>query len=150
MLLRSGGYLALCQIYRADDVLLGRAGDFLLNIPVHERLPPAHLPSSSSTGFRTSTPNRTMSSRHSMSFADDSNMLTDDEIQVHDDLFALEEDLYIAARETFNSREFEKTAFVLKECKSPKCRFLCVYSRFLVRFGIPLSCYTRYINRITS
>lgn len=73
-----------------------------------------------------------MSSRHSLSFADDSNMLTEEDIRVGDDMFALEEDLFMAARECFNSKEFEKTAHILRECKSPQARFLCVYSKFLV------------------
>ncbi|KAG8899319.1 Anaphase-promoting complex subunit 23 [Tulasnella sp. 403] len=107
------------------------AADFLLNISPNEQPPPSHLPSSSSAGFQTSTPRHSMSSRQSLSFADDSNMLTEEDIHVNDDLFALEEDLYIAARETYNAKEFEKAAFILRGCKSPKARFLCVYSKFL-------------------
>ncbi|KAG9009733.1 Anaphase-promoting complex subunit 23 [Tulasnella sp. 427] len=115
----------------ADTKRLRRAGDFLLHIPAHERPPPAHMPSASSANFRTSTPNKAMSSRHSLSFADDSNMLTEEDIRVVDDMFALEEDLFMAARECFNSKEFEKTAYILRECKNPLTRFLCVYSKFL-------------------
>lgn len=63
-------------------------------------------------------------------------MLTeDDDIQpeVSEALFALEEDVFITAKQSFNFKEFEKTAFILRECRSPKARFLCLYSKFLVR-----------------
>ncbi|KAG8886057.1 Anaphase-promoting complex subunit 23 [Tulasnella sp. 331] len=108
------------------------AGDFLLNIPIHERPLLSHLPSAASAGFRTSTPTRgSVSGCGSLSFADDSNMMTEDDIHVSEDLFAIEEDLFITARESFNFKEFEKTAFILRECRSPKPRFLCLYSKFL-------------------
>ncbi|KAG9039771.1 Anaphase-promoting complex subunit 23 [Tulasnella sp. JGI-2019a] len=115
------------------------AGDFLLDIPINERPPPSHIPSASSTGFRTSTPTRnSLSGRASLSFAvDDSNMMTEDDnnsiihVVSSEDLFAIEEDLFISARESFNFKEFEKTAFILRECRSPKSRFLCLYSKYL-------------------
>ncbi|KAG8967730.1 Anaphase-promoting complex subunit 23 [Tulasnella sp. 419] len=112
------------------------AADFLLHIPPSERPPPSHLPSSSSTGFRTSTPTRNHGhQRPSLSFAvsdvDDSNMLTEDVLNVHDDIYALEEDFFLAGRESFNSKEFEKASHILKDCHGPKARFLRVYSAFL-------------------
>lgn len=65
-------------------------------------------------------------------------MMTEDDI-IHvvssEDLFAIEEDLFVSARESFNFKEFEKTAFILRECRSPKSRFLCLYSKYLVSRG---------------
>ncbi len=114
-----------------------RAGDFLLNIPPDQRPSPAHQPPFSSAEFRTSTPNGSLSTRHSIAFPEDLNMMADDELRIADDLFVLEEDLHVAARELFNAKEFDRAAHVLRHCKSPKARFLCIYSRFLVRNLLP-------------
>jgi len=59
-------------------------------------------------------------------------MMVEEDSHIQDELDVLEEDSYVAGRECFNSKELERASFILRDCKSPKGRFLCVYSRFLV------------------
>ena len=50
-----------------------------------------------------------------------------------DPLEVEEQDIFTLGKAYFDSKEFERTAALLKDCRSNKSRFLCLYSRYLVR-----------------
>lgn len=56
-----------------------------------------------------------------------------------------EDDVLLVAQHYFDSREFERCAFKLKECKSPKARFLAAYASYLVPRQLAL-CYNAVID----
>lgn len=47
-------------------------------------------------------------------------------------LDTIEYDKYLLGKSYFDVKEFDRAAFVLEKCKSARCRFLRIYSKYLV------------------
>ncbi|KAF8893805.1 hypothetical protein BD779DRAFT_1669341 [Infundibulicybe gibba] len=118
------------------------SSELLLSIPLEKRKPDQFSPPT----FSTSTPARSRSPQPPLSFVEHSPVAQlvpthphapQLRIELHDarerekDLEQQEQDLLIAARGCFETREFLRAVHLLRDCRSPKARFLAIYSRFI-------------------
>jgi anaphase-promoting complex subunit 8 len=53
-------------------------------------------------------------------------------IQEPTNLDLVEHDKFLLGKSYFDVKEFDRAAYFLESCKSPKCRFLKIYSKYLV------------------
>lgn len=129
-----------------------RASQLLLSILAERRAILAGT--SSMEAFSTSTPARTRSTQHLDSFSSQSPVETQPVLPLPPgrqietlslygqsyepsiltrDLEKRDEDAFAAGRSCFEAQEYAKVEYWLKDCESPKAKFLKVYSRFIVR-----------------
>ncbi|TFK75366.1 cell division control protein 23 [Pluteus cervinus] len=126
------------------------SSDLLLSVPATKRKLSSSSPPQSA--FSTSTPARSQSPHSNHPFGDNSPSPAQPlapipitparhpqapPLSAFDTLprtnpSADEQDILVAARGCMENREFHRAAYLLRECESPKARFMALYSQFLV------------------